>query len=126
MSNTDMSSLLTLKSGFNSHILANNWSQHTSFCTWVGVTYGRRHLRVTGLDLSDMGLRGSIAGEIGNLSFLTFLNFHNNNISGHIPTKIGNLKRLRVLDMSSNQLSDHDENFLKVPPSNPRINLELS
>ncbi|KAL8506469.1 hypothetical protein ACS0TY_017387 [Phlomoides rotata] len=107
MSNTDMSSLLALRSGISSHILASNWSQETSFCTWIGVTCGRRHPRVTTLDLSGMGLRGSIAREIGNLSFLTFLDVHNNGISGPIPTEIGHLRRLRLLNMYDNHLSDH-------------------
>ncbi|KAL8510893.1 hypothetical protein ACS0TY_017638 [Phlomoides rotata] len=104
--NTDMSSLLALRSGISSHILASNWSQETSFCTWIGVTCGRRHPRVTALDLSGMGLQGSIAREIGNLSFLTFLDVHNNAISGPIPTEIGHLRRLRLLNMSHNHLSD--------------------
>ncbi|KAL8506449.1 hypothetical protein ACS0TY_017370 [Phlomoides rotata] len=104
---TDMSSLLAIKSGFNSHTLASNWSQETSFCTWIGVTCGRRHPRVIALDLSSMGLRGSIAREIGNLSFLAVLNMSNNNINGHIPGEIGKLRRLRELNMSSNQLTDH-------------------
>ncbi|KAL8510902.1 hypothetical protein ACS0TY_017643 [Phlomoides rotata] len=105
MSNTDMSSLLALKSGFNSHILANNWSQETSFCTWIGVTCSPSHLRVTGLDLSRMGLRGTIAGEIGNLSSLTFLNMSSNQLSDHIPETIGLLKKLNTLSLSYNYLS---------------------
>lgn len=57
------------------------------------------------LDLSNMKLRGTVAREIGNLTFLTSLDISNNNLSGPIPAEIGKLRRLRVLDMSLNQLN---------------------
>ncbi|KAI3457143.1 hypothetical protein Pfo_013806 [Paulownia fortunei] len=109
-SSTDESSLLSLRARITSDpnsILSTNWSQGTSFCTWIGVTCGRRDPRVTGLDLFDMGLEGTIAEEIGNLSFLTYLDIGNNSFTGPIPVEIGNLSRLRVLRMSNNQLGGH-------------------
>lgn len=102
----DESSLLAKKNHINSDILAKNWSQGTSFCTWIGVICSSRHPRVRGLDLSKMDLCGSIATEIGNLSFLTSLNIRSNNLSGSIPAEVGKLRRLRVLDMALNRLSD--------------------
>ncbi|KAK6134310.1 hypothetical protein DH2020_031933 [Rehmannia glutinosa] len=90
------------------NILTTNWSQGTPFCTWIGVTCSRRHSsRVTALDLFDMGFEGTIAQEIGNLSFLTYLNIGNNSFIGSIPDQIGNLNRLRFLRLSSNQLGGH-------------------
>lgn len=105
-STLDESSLLAIKKLVNSDVLAKNWSEQTSFCTWIGVTCSRRHPRVTSLDLSGMNLRGTVAREIGNLSFLTTLDISNNALSGSIPAEIGKLRRLRVLDMSVNQLKD--------------------
>ncbi|KAK6134314.1 hypothetical protein DH2020_031937 [Rehmannia glutinosa] len=111
MSSTDESSLLSIKARITSdpnNILTTNWSQGTPFCTWIGVTCSRRHSsRVTALDLFDMGLEGTIAQEIGNLSFLTYLDIGNNSFTGSIPDEIGNLNRLRVLIMSNNQLGGH-------------------
>ncbi|KAL8510831.1 hypothetical protein ACS0TY_017589 [Phlomoides rotata] len=106
MSTNDESSLLALKTTLNSDVLAKNWSDKTSFCTWIGVTCSPRYARVTALNLSNMRLRGSVAREIGNLSFLTFLDMSSNSIGGRIPGEIGKLRRLRVLKMGSNQLSE--------------------
>ncbi|XP_073061085.1 uncharacterized protein [Primulina eburnea] len=86
-------------------ILAKNWSQGTDFCHWIGVTCSPRHLRVTGLDLFGMGLEGTIAQEIGNLSFLTYLDVSNNSFYGQIPDEMGGLRRLLVLRMANNQLT---------------------
>ncbi|KAH6835663.1 hypothetical protein C2S53_010541 [Perilla frutescens var. hirtella] len=104
-STVDQSSLLAIKNHISSDILAHNWSQDTSFCSWIGVVCSRMHPRVISLDLSSMDLRGSFAGEIGNLSFLASLNMSNNNLSGSIPAEIVKLRRLRVLDLRNNYLS---------------------
>ncbi|KAH6825516.1 hypothetical protein C2S53_006003 [Perilla frutescens var. hirtella] len=107
ISSVDESSLLSIKAYINSDILASNWSKEASFCTWTGIICGKKHPeRVTSLNLSNMGLRGTIAKEIGNLSFLRFVDISNNSISGLIPSEIGQLRRLRVLKMAFNQLSD--------------------
>ncbi|KAK6134313.1 hypothetical protein DH2020_031936 [Rehmannia glutinosa] len=110
-SSTDESSLLSIKARITSdpnNILTTNWSQGTPFCTWIAVTCSRRHSsRVTALDLFDMGFEGIIAQEIGNLSFLTYLNVANNSFTGPIPDEIGNLSRLRFLRLSNNQLGGH-------------------
>ncbi|KAK4487034.1 hypothetical protein RD792_006349 [Penstemon davidsonii] len=67
----------------------------------------RRRRRVTAVNLFNMSLQGTIAREIGNLSFLTYLNIRNNSFSGAIPFEIGNLRRLRVLQMTFNRLTGH-------------------
>ncbi|KAK4487046.1 hypothetical protein RD792_006361 [Penstemon davidsonii] len=106
---TDEHSLLAIKSHVitsdPNNIIATNWSQETSFCTWIGITCSRRRPRVTALDLFNMGLQGTIAKEIGNLSFLKYLRISNNSFKGVIPNEIGNLRRLRMVRMSYNQLS---------------------
>ncbi|KAL3849196.1 hypothetical protein ACJIZ3_011078 [Penstemon smallii] len=108
-SSTDEYSLLAIKShiitSYPNNILATNWSQGTSFCTWIGITCSRRRPRVTAIDLFNMGLQGTIANEIGNLSFLKYLRISNNSFEGVIPDEIGNLRRLRWVRMSYNQLS---------------------
>ncbi|PQP96462.1 putative LRR receptor-like serine/threonine-protein kinase [Prunus yedoensis var. nudiflora] len=125
---TDQSALLALKSHITSdphNILTANWSTDTSICNWVGVTCGIRHLRVTALNLSYMGLTGTIPPHLGNLSFLVELHFRNNSFhawfgslsklqafsifgnqfSGSIPVAIFNLSALQVINMDNNQLS---------------------
>ncbi|KAK4481169.1 hypothetical protein RD792_012050 [Penstemon davidsonii] len=105
---TDESSLLAFKDQVTfdpNNIMAKNWSRGIPFCTWIGVTCSLRRPRVTGLDLFNMGLQGTIANQIGNLSFLKYLNISNNSFSGQIPYEIGHLRRLRVLKISYNQLN---------------------
>ncbi|KAL7102809.1 hypothetical protein ACP275_08G140800 [Erythranthe tilingii] len=70
---TDKSALLALKSHITlepDNILAKNWTNTSSVCSWIGVTCGLRHNRVIALDISNMGLSGTIPPQLGNLSFL--------------------------------------------------------
>ncbi|KAL3820054.1 hypothetical protein ACJIZ3_005959 [Penstemon smallii] len=96
-SSTDEHSLLAIKSHiFTSdpnYPLASNWSVGTDFCTSIGITCSRRHPRATKLSLPYSGLQGTIAKEIGNLSFLTILDLTMNNLSG----QLSNLETLDVL-----------------------------
>ncbi|XP_015160596.1 LRR receptor-like serine/threonine-protein kinase EFR isoform X3 [Solanum tuberosum] len=107
--------------------LIRNWTQGTEVCSWIGVSCSTRHHRVVSLNLKSLRLRGSIPKEIGNLSFLSFLDFGNtfngvipnelgrlmrlkylslqmNNLTGEIPQSLGFLSRLEVLDLSENDL----------------------
>ncbi|KAI4347871.1 hypothetical protein L6164_008648 [Bauhinia variegata] len=67
---TDQSSLLALKDHITydlNNILAQNWSIKTPVCNWIGITCGSSHLGVTALNLSYMGLVGTIPPLLGNL-----------------------------------------------------------
>lgn len=57
----------------NSRLVLASWNKSFHLCNWTGIICGRRHRRVTGLDLSGMKLTGVISPSIGNLSFLTSL-----------------------------------------------------
>ena len=50
-----------------------SWNSSTSYCSWEGVTCGRRR-RVVALDLHCQGRTGTISPAIGNLTFLRGLN----------------------------------------------------
>ncbi|CAI9757231.1 unnamed protein product [Fraxinus pennsylvanica] len=106
-SSSDEYALLSFKSQITdpNKILAKNWSQGTSFCNWIGITCGRRHRRVKYLNLAYMGLGGTIAKEIGELSFLRSLIISNNNFHGFIPDEIGNLSQLREIEMQENEIN---------------------
>ncbi|KAI3470539.1 hypothetical protein Pfo_027202 [Paulownia fortunei] len=106
--NSDQSSLLALKFHITSdpyNVLTNNWTTKTSFCSWIGVTCDSRHNRVSELDISEMGLVGSIPPEIGNLSFLVHLNMRDNFFYGPIPPSIFNMSSLEVIVLTNNSLS---------------------
>ncbi|KAL7109177.1 hypothetical protein ACP275_06G158800 [Erythranthe tilingii] len=105
--NHDKSSLLTLKSHITSNpynVLKNNWTIETSVCSWIGVTCDSGNNRVTELDISDMGLQGTISPEIGNLSSLVSLNMSENLFHGLLPTSIFNMSSLQVLSFRNNSL----------------------
>ncbi|KAI4353718.1 hypothetical protein L6164_002649 [Bauhinia variegata] len=83
--NTDQSSLLAFKDHITydaNNFLAKNWSVKTPTCDWFGVTCASSHLRVTSLNLSYMGLVGTIPPHLGNLSFLMELDLSNNSFHG--------------------------------------------
>ena len=104
---TDQSALLALKGHITdpNKILARNWSTSTPVCNWVGIKCGAKHLRVTSLNLSHMGLSGTIAPQIGNLTFLFNLSFRNNNFHGSLPNELASLRRLEVVSFGLNSFS---------------------
>ncbi|XP_042976534.1 LRR receptor-like serine/threonine-protein kinase EFR isoform X1 [Carya illinoinensis] len=114
---TDQSALIIFRSqissGPNETLLATNWSSISPnlICNWIGVSCSRHRQRVTALDLSFMGLQGTISPHIGNLSFLVKLRLSDNNFYGFIPHEIDRLHRLRILMLASNQLEG------SIPPS---------
>ncbi|XP_049343335.1 probable LRR receptor-like serine/threonine-protein kinase At3g47570 [Solanum verrucosum] len=105
---TDEAALLAFKAHITSDpngMLSKNWTKGTHVCNWIGISCSSRHQRVTSLDLNGLRLRGSIATEIGNLSFLSFLDIGNNSIHGKIPDELGYLRRLKYLSLSMNNLT---------------------
>ncbi|KAJ7968752.1 Receptor-like protein kinase [Quillaja saponaria] len=106
--NTDQSVLLTLKDHIThdpNNTIAQNWSTSTCVCNWIGITCGVRHLRVTVLNLSYMGLVGTIPPHIGNLSFLNYLNLANNSFHGSLPNELSRLHRLEIFSVRFNNFA---------------------
>ncbi|KAM3338579.1 receptor kinase-like protein Xa21 [Capsicum galapagoense] len=103
---TDQQALLAFKNLVTSpsHVLADNWTKNTSFCSWFGVTCSSRRQRVVALALPNLQLQGTISPSLANLSFLSVLNLGNNSLQGDIPYVLGHLPRLRVIDIQNNQL----------------------
>ncbi|XP_022717792.1 LRR receptor-like serine/threonine-protein kinase EFR [Durio zibethinus] len=105
---TDQLALLVLKSHVTydpRNFLASNWSTSASVCNWIGVTCGSRHQRVTALNFSAMSLTGSFPPHLGNLSFLAWLDIHNNSFQGSLPIELANLRRLKYLNFANNSFS---------------------
>ena len=126
---TDQSALIAFKSqitfGPNVTVFAGgNWSSTTNFCKWFGVSCSRRRQRVTALDLSYVGLHGTISPHIANLSFLVSLDLSNNSFNGFLPHEISRLHRLRELVLSNNLFEG------SIPPTiqycQKLVNLSLS
>ncbi|XP_056162808.1 probable LRR receptor-like serine/threonine-protein kinase At3g47570 [Syzygium oleosum] len=103
---TDKHALLAFKAGITADPFGvlNSWNHSIGFCQWYGITCGRRHRRVTVLDLSSQGLSRPISPHIGNLSFIRELRLQNNSLGHVIPPQVGQLRRLRILRLHNNSL----------------------
>ncbi|KAF8082704.1 hypothetical protein N665_0809s0007 [Sinapis alba] len=64
---TDKQALLKFKSQVSEEkkVLLSSWNNSFPLCRWTGVTCGRKHKRVTGLDLGEFQLGGVISPSIG-------------------------------------------------------------
>ncbi|KAL5774235.1 hypothetical protein ACOSP7_011792 [Xanthoceras sorbifolium] len=104
----DQEALLALKAHITddpTNSLLSNWSASAVFCNWIGVTCDVSKRKVTALDISHFGLRGTIPPQLESLSSLQTLDLSYNHLSGTIPSSIFNISSLQVLDLSDNQLS---------------------
>ncbi|KAL7610607.1 hypothetical protein Lser_V15G09855 [Lactuca serriola] len=85
-------------------LVLSNWNGLDSDpCNWVGVYCSDDHVRK--VNISGFSIKGFIAEELFQLSFLHELILHGNNLIGSIPKEIGTLKHLKILDLGMNQLS---------------------
>ncbi|XP_052179632.1 receptor kinase-like protein Xa21 [Diospyros lotus] len=116
---TDQSALLAFKDHVTydpNGILANNWSTATSICNWTGVSCSMNPLRVTALNIPEMGLRGTIPPDVGNLSFLAHFNISNNNFHGLLPSELARLHQLKVVNFNVNNFSGEVPSWFGVLP----------
>ncbi|KAJ9187177.1 hypothetical protein P3X46_002663 [Hevea brasiliensis] len=104
---TDRLALLAFKSKIIHDPLSvfSMWNDSLHFCQWQGVRCGRRHERVTVLNLGSRGLVGFLSPAIGNLSFLRSIDLSNNTFQGKIPEELGHLFRLENLILNNNSFS---------------------
>ncbi|XP_071705493.1 putative receptor-like protein kinase At3g47110 [Rutidosis leptorrhynchoides] len=82
-----------------------SWNTSLHFCDWSGVSCGKRHRRVTALQLTSQGLEGSLSPHVGKLTFLRKFVLSNNSFQGTIPQDLGRLTRLRVLVLERNKFN---------------------
>ncbi|KAF7816252.1 putative LRR receptor-like serine/threonine-protein kinase [Senna tora] len=96
---------------------------------WTGVLCFNRtltdgYLHVRELRLLNLNLNGTLAPEIGNLSYMEILNFMWNNVSGSIPKEIGNIKSLVLLLLNGNKLTGQLPEELGYLPKLDRIQID--
>ncbi|GJX22787.1 leucine-rich repeat protein [Tanacetum coccineum] len=104
---TDYHALLSFKSKIthDPYKVLTLWNHSFHFCSWSGISCGKRHKRVTALRLDSQGLEGLLSPHVGNLSFLRKLYLDNNSFQGTIPHELGHLSRLRRLYLAENKFS---------------------
>ena len=86
-----------------------HWNSERSWLTgsvnaWEGVTTDEDGF-VTGIDLVNNNMTGSIPPELGRLAKLTVLNLGRNGLSDSIPPELGNLASLETLSLEGNALT---------------------
>ena len=81
----------------------NGWLFQKDVCAWIGVSCEEG--QITGLNLENNDLKGSIPGEIGNLTGLKALFLGHNQLAGEVPEKFLNLESLAILDLTDNSLT---------------------
>ncbi|KAK2981360.1 hypothetical protein RJ640_013151, partial [Escallonia rubra] len=84
-----------------SNIFTRNWSEGIAFSKWIGI-YCSNDGRVATLNLSNMGLKGTIRPSPQKLatstSLLTKHSFH-----GHLPDELCRLHQLQSLNLQINE-----------------------
>ena len=90
-----------------------NWNSTQAVSTWFGITVTNvsGQDRVTGIQLSENNILGSVGSTLNDLTFLTTINVANNDINGNLD--LTNLFRLSVLNVSDNNIGS-----IQLNPSN--------
>ncbi|CAJ1970782.1 unnamed protein product [Sphenostylis stenocarpa] len=109
---TEVEALRTIKKSlFDINGNLSSWDRGDP-CTsnWTGVmcsntTLADGNLHVLQLQLLKLNLSGTLAPEIGYLSYLEIMDFMWNYLSGTIPKEIGNIKTLKLLLLTGNKLT---------------------
>ena len=73
-------------------------------CSWHGVQCNGQN-QVTGLNLAENNLSGTLPDSVGQLNQLTNLSLYRNQIGGAIPTTLGQLSQLSGLGLFENNFS---------------------
>ncbi|XP_027941999.1 probable LRR receptor-like serine/threonine-protein kinase At1g06840 isoform X2 [Vigna unguiculata] len=128
---TEVEALRTIKrSLFDINGNLSNWDRGDP-CTsnWIGVmcsntTLADGNLHVLQLQLLNLNLSGTLAPEIGNLSYLEIVDFMWNDITGSIPKEIGNIKTLKLLLLSGNKLTNDLPDELGHLPALERMQID--
>lgn len=87
------------------------WTEATPPCSWLGITCGPDG-RVTSVDLSNLGLSGTIPPALGNLQELEVLRLGGNRLTGTVPAALANAALLQRLELQSNLLTGLEPNVL--------------
>lgn len=86
------------------------WNDVVSPCKWPGISCSNSTNRVTGIDLSNCKVAGTLFPNLSALTELSYLDLSMNTIGGAIPEDLGRCRSLKFLNLSHNILTG-DLNF---------------
>ena len=111
----DCDALLAIRA----ELRVSGWSADSALRHWRGVTLGGTPQRVTGLDLSDNRLSGSIPAQLGSLTALTVLDLSGNMLGGHLPAGLRDLPpTLATLYLAGNSFTGCIDERLRLAETN--------
>ena len=117
----DCDALLAIKSTLG----VSGWSAGSALRDWRGVTLGGAPERVTGLDLSDNRLTGSIPTQLVGLTALTALDLSGNMLSGDLPAGLRYLPpTLATLRLAGNSVTGCIDERLRLAETNDLATLK--
>lgn len=88
------------------HLVLSNWNAlDADPCGWSGITCNKERQHVIKINISGSSLKGFLAPEMSQVTYLQELTLRKNNLIGTIPKEFGLLKFLKVLDLGINQLT---------------------
>ncbi|XP_044483949.1 probable LRR receptor-like serine/threonine-protein kinase At1g63430 isoform X2 [Mangifera indica] len=88
------------------HMVFSNWNPlDADPCDWSGIACNMGRDHVFKINISGLSLRGFLAPDLAQITYLQELILHGNNLIGIIPKELGMLKHLRVLDLGMNQIT---------------------
>ena len=109
----DKKVLLKIKQAFNNPYILASWNPNTDCCDWYTVTCDSTSHRINSLTIFAGNLSGQIPPEVGDLPYLTTLEFHKlSNVTGHIQPAIVKLTHLNFLRLSWLNLTGPIPGFL--------------
>ncbi|KAK8584299.1 hypothetical protein V6N13_109685 [Hibiscus sabdariffa] len=107
------------------HLVLSNWNAlDADPCNWFGITCDQERQHVTKINITGSSLKGFLAPEMGQITYLQDLTLHDNNLIGTIPKELEFLKSLKVLDLGMNQLTGPIPPELGNLSSVTKINLQ--
>lgn len=107
------------------HLVLSDWNAlDADPCDWNGISCNGGRDHVIKINISGASIRGFLAPELGQLSFLQELVLHGNKLLGVIPKEVSLLKNLKVLDLGMNELTGPIPLEIGNLSSVEKINLE--
>ncbi|OMO71703.1 hypothetical protein CCACVL1_18096 [Corchorus capsularis] len=104
-SSSDQKALLSFKHQLiDPRNALSGWTSNSSHCNWYGVLCSNGS-RVESLQLSGLGLAGSLHPSLSNLTFLHTLNFSHNLFHGQFQLEFNRLSLLQHIDLRNNSIN---------------------
>ncbi|CAH8391157.1 unnamed protein product [Eruca vesicaria subsp. sativa] len=86
-------------------LVMSNWNDpYSDPCAWTGITCSPSKDHVIKINISASSIKGFLAPELCQITYLQELVLHGNILMGTIPKEIGKLKNLKILDLGNNHL----------------------